>query len=63
MSTFSKDVVERFGSLDVFARLNGYYKIYESDRGYHTVQVPADEEAILSSPYLSNLRLIWPEEG
>ena len=61
MSTFRKDIVESFGSLDEFARLNGYYKIYESDRGYHTVQVPGDEEAILTSPNLTSLRLVWPE--
>lgn len=61
MATFRKDIVASFGSLDEFARLNGYYKIYESDRGYHAVQVPGDEEAILASHDLANLRLVWPE--
>ncbi len=63
MSTYRKNIVESFGSLDEFAKQNGYYKIYESDRGYHTVQIPGEEEAILSSPNLTNLRLVWPEEG
>jgi len=63
MPTFRKDVVEGFGSLESFAKVNGCYKIYESDRGYHTVQAPSDEDAILSNPDLTHLRLIWPEEG
>jgi hypothetical protein len=47
--------------LEEFARLNGYYRIYESDRGFHAVQVPSDEEAILANHDLANLRIVWPE--
>jgi hypothetical protein len=61
MATYRKDIVASFGSLDEFAQQNGIYKIYESDLGYHTVQVPGDEDAILSSTHLTNLRLVWPE--
>lgn len=61
MATFSKDIVASYGSLAEFARLNGYYKIYESDRSYHTVQIPEDEEAILENDDLVNPRLVWPE--
>ncbi len=61
MATFRKDIVVSFGSLEQFAQLNGVYRIYESDRGYHTVQVPSDEEAILANSDLKDLRLVWPE--
>jgi hypothetical protein len=61
VATFRKDIVVSFGSLEQFAQMNGYYKIYESERGYHTVQVPSDEEAVLANPDLKDLRLVWPE--
>ncbi|HVM70322.1 MAG TPA: hypothetical protein VMT91_01080, partial [Anaerolineales bacterium] len=60
MATFNKDIVQKYGSLDAFAQADGCIRIYESDDGYHTVRRPADEEAILSSPYVHNARLVWP---
>ncbi len=59
MATFDKDIVKRYESFDEFAEADGCYKIYESDSNYHTVRKPADEQGILDSPYLDNLRLVW----
>jgi len=59
MATFDKDFVKGYGSLDQFAQEDGCYKIYESDSNYHTVRKPADEDGILSSPYVKNPRMVW----
>jgi len=59
MPTFEKHVVKSYGSLEEFAEADGCYRIYESDTNYHTVRKPADEQAILSSPYVRNPRLVW----
>ena len=60
MATFEKDFVNKYGSLKRFAEADGCYKIYESDSNYHTVRKPADEQAILNSPFVKNPRLVWP---
>ena len=59
MATFEKAFVMGYGSLDKFAEADGCLKIYESDSNYHVVRRPADEEAILKSPYVKNPRLVW----
>jgi len=59
MATFEKDFVKGYGSLDKFAQEDGCLKIYESDSNYHVVRKPADEQAILNSPYVKNPRLVW----
>ena len=59
MATFNKDFVEKYGSLDAFAKADGCIRIYESDDGYHVVRNPGDDQAILSSPYVHNPRLVW----
>ena len=52
MATFEKEVVKSYGSLKKFAQVDGCFKIYESERNYHTVRKPADEQGILTSPYV-----------
>jgi hypothetical protein len=59
MATFEKAFVMGYVSLDKFAEADGCLKIYESDSNYHVVRRPADEEAILNSPYVKNPRLVW----
>jgi hypothetical protein len=60
--TFEKSFVKKYRSLEEFAEEDGCYRIYESDDNYHTVRKPADEQGILTSPYVRNPRLVW-EKG
>jgi hypothetical protein len=62
MATFDKEIIRKYGSLEAFAKADGCFRIYESDTGYHTVRKSADEQSILDSPYLKNLRIVW-EQG
>jgi hypothetical protein len=59
MATFEKDVVERYGSLEKFAKADGCYRIYETDENYYTVHSPREEQVILASPYVHSPRLVW----
>jgi|BarGraNGADG00312_1021997.scaffolds.fasta_scaffold177343_1 hypothetical protein len=63
MATFEKEFVQSYGSLEKFAKEDGCYKIYESDGNYHAVRKPADEQGILTSPYVKNPRLVWEKNS
>jgi hypothetical protein len=59
MATYEKEFVKSYESLEKFAQAVGALKIYESESNYHAVRRPADEDAILASPYIKDPRLVW----
>lgn len=61
MATFDKNwVIERYGSLEKFAREDGCYKIYEVESGsLISIRSPRDEQAMLGSSSCTNPRLVW----
>jgi hypothetical protein len=59
MSTYEKDFVRSYESIEKFAQAVGALKIYESESNFHAVRRPGDEEAILASPYVKDPKLVW----